>query len=143
MIQQGRPEREILRKIVTRWGVDRTEAQEALRYEMRRRTAKLRRILREEGLIKKSASGKVRVKRKRLDFGYGLEIDPNGGYEVYVDGKYIGDVWKGMDKKWHSSLYGAGYGYRFRSRKDAVADLVEGGYKSTSKSRGQRSPLFE
>ena len=37
MIQQGRPEREILRKIVTRWGVDRTEAQEALRYEMRRR----------------------------------------------------------------------------------------------------------
>jgi len=246
MIQQGRPEREILRKIVTRWGVDRTEAQEALRYEMRSRTAKLRKILQEEGVLKNSSSdpvagwvrknkrgldeaGKlfkvdrskrglgdpdwvisfaavpqkyywvsvkyddttdsytgidasvgvirggldvgdvassrnllrllnrllkaalkakgdrtVRVKRERLpDEGFGSMVDPYGGYEVYVGPEMIGKVWKGMDKKWHSSLYGAGYGYRFNSKKDAVDDLIEGGYKGTAKSRGQRNPYFE
>jgi len=104
---------------------------------------KLSTILREEGLLKKASPLKVKVRRKRVDFGYGPQVDPDGGYEVYVDGDFIGEVWKGMDKKWHSSLYGAGYGYRFRSKKDAIADLVEGGYAGTAKSRGQRNPMFE
>lgn len=93
--------------------------------------------------LKAKGDETVRVKRKKVDFGYGMEVDPDGGWEVYVGPKMIGEVWKGLDKRYHSSLYGAGYGYRFRSRKDAVEDLIEGGYKGTAKSRGQRSPVFE
>lgn len=93
--------------------------------------------------LKAKGDETVRVKVKKVDFGYGMERDPDGGWEVYVGPKKIGEVWKGRDKKYHSSLYGAGYGYRFRSRKDAIADLIEGGYKGTAKSRGQRNPTFE
>lgn len=93
--------------------------------------------------LKAKGDETVRVKRKKVDFGYGIEVDPDGGWEVFVGPKKIGEVWKGMDKRYHSSLYGAGYGYRFRSRKDAVEDLIEGGYKGTAKSRGQRKPTFE
>lgn len=90
--------------------------------------------------IKAKGDQTVRVKRERDDYGY---VDPYGGYEVYVGSEMIGEVWKGLDKKWHSSLYGTGYGYNFRSKEDAVADLVEGGYKGTAQSRGQRNPTFE
>jgi len=54
---------------------------------------------------------------------------------VYQGPKNLGKVWQGMDRKWYNSQK---RGFRFRSRKDAVGNLVSGGGSPET-----RFPVFE
>lgn len=92
--------------------------------------------------LKAKGDTTVRVKRTMVDYGYGMQKDPDGGYDVFVGTKKIGEVWKGMDKQWHSSLYGTGWGSSFRAKKDAVDDLVQGG-KGAARKKGRSVSIFE
>jgi hypothetical protein len=56
--------------------------------------------------------------------------DADRGSLVFRGVKKIGEVWKGMDKKWHHSEIPLGYG-GFNNRKEAMEDLLKPENKRT------------
>jgi hypothetical protein len=54
-----------------------------------------------------------------------------GGFKVYMGPKEIGEIWKGMDKKWHNSKGSVGGGSRFDTKEDALSDLLGGSAPSS------------
>ena len=61
---------------------------------------------------------------------------PEGEIQYYMGNKFIGEVWKGLDRKWHNSK---NTHLVFRAREDAKADLLGNG----SSGKGSPAPIFE
>ena len=98
---------------------------------------KLRRILIAEGLLK--IAGRIQVKQKTWSDGE-FTYKEKGQYEIWDGNKKIGEVWKGLDRWWHTSNYETGSGYRFRKRKDAVDTFKN---PEAAAETGSRRPIFE
>jgi hypothetical protein len=64
------------------------------------------------------------------------KMGPEGEIQYYMGAKFIGEVWKGLDRKWHNSK---NTHLVFRSREDAKADLLGDG----SSGKGSPAPIFE
>lgn len=61
---------------------------------------------------------------------------PEGETQFYMGAKFIGEVWKGLDRRWHNSK---NTHLVFSSREDAKADLLGAG----SSGKGSPAPIFE
>ncbi len=66
----------------------------------------------------------LKIKQKTFSDGVYTHKE-KGQFEVFDGSKKLGELWKGMDGWWHTSLDGPG-GVRFRKRKDAVDSFLEG-----------------
>ena len=81
---------------------------------------------------------KVQVKQAFVDDGE-FKFKKKGEYNVFVDGKYVGRVWKGMSGHWYPSGYNLSGGPRFKTRKAAVNHVAD----PTCVEGATRTPDFE
>jgi len=78
-------------------------------------------------------AGRIQVRQKTYFDGEFTHKEKNQ-YVVWDGSKKLGDVWRGMDNRWHAT----GVPVRFSKRQDAVDALVTGDLQG-----GREKPVFE